>query len=112
MPGGPPPEGQYNLVVADSGWVPGKGYPNVNIGSSFVMWMQFTDAGPVGRSVTSYGQSNDPTSPHARDQSMLFSEGKSKKMLFTEAEIRADSKLVVAALCGGPDGSRLPGECR
>jgi acyl-homoserine-lactone acylase len=111
MPGGPPAEGQYNLVVADSGWVPGRGYPNVNIGSSFVMWVQFTDSGPVGRSITSYGQTNDRSSPHSTDQPRLFAEGRSKKMLFRESEIAADPNLVVLQLCGAADGAPLAGGC-
>ena len=111
VPGGPPQPGQYNLVVGANGWVPGKGWPDINVGSSFIMWVQFTDAGPVGRSVTAYGQSNDPTSPHLKDQTILFGEGKSKKMLFTDAEIRSDPGLVLTELCGREDGSRLPGGC-
>ena len=111
VPGGPPQHWQYNLVIGDSGWVAGKGWPDVNLGSSVIMWVQFTDAGPVGRSVTSYGQSNDPTSPHSKDQTMLFGEGKSKRMLFTEQEIRSDPSLVVTEVCGREDGSRRPGRC-
>ena len=46
----------------------------VNVGSSFMMVMEFTESGPVAEAVLSYSQSTDPASPHYADQTRLFSE--------------------------------------
>ena len=65
----------------------------VNVGSSFMMVMEFTEKGPVAEAVLSYSQSTDPASPHYADQTRLFSESKYRKVLFTEADILADPSL-------------------
>jgi acyl-homoserine-lactone acylase len=88
-----------------AGLVPGSrfltidGYP-VNRGSSFVMAMAFTDAGPRARAVLTYGQSGDPASPHFADQTALFSRKAWRDILFTEDAIRADKGLQTKTVRG------------
>ena len=99
--GGAIPTGQYNLIITQSPWVPGKGWNTVMHASSYIMWVQFTDHGPVGRSVLAPSQSDNPDSPHHADQTVLFSEKKSKPILFDDAAIRSDPKLTVVRICAG-----------
>lgn len=96
--GGAEVTGQYNKVDARRGWVPGLGYPDVNNGSSFIMWMRFTDRGPEGESIMTMSQSRDPGSPFFADQSKLWSAQKTKLMRFTEAQIAADPALKITSL--------------
>ncbi|MCY1045706.1 acylase [Corallococcus sp. bb12-1] len=76
------------------------GYP-INNGSSFVMAMQFTDAGPSANAVLTYSESGDPKSPHYVDQTQLFSQKKWRPILFTDAQISADAALVETNISGG-----------
>jgi acyl-homoserine-lactone acylase len=103
--GGSPLTGQYNMIITESGWVPGKGWSTVVHGSSYIMWMQFTDRGPVGRSVMASSQSDNPESPHHADQTVLFSRKGTKPILFDEAAIRADPNLTVIRVCATPAGT-------
>jgi acyl-homoserine-lactone acylase len=75
------------------------GYP-INRGSSFVMVVGFTDASPRARAVLTYGQSGDPDSPHFSDQTELFSQKRSRPILFTEDEIRSDKTLRTQTVTG------------
>lgn len=93
IPGGPGGPGQYNDIESCGGWMPLEGWPEVCSGSSFVMWTQFTERGPQGRSILTYSQSNDPNSQFYSDQTKLFSEKKTKAILFSEADIAADPGL-------------------
>ncbi len=65
----------------------------VNRGASWMMFMHFTDEGPVGRAVMSYSQSAEAASEHFADQSRLFSASQTRPILFTEEEINADPNL-------------------
>jgi len=79
-----------------TGLTPG-GYP-VNVGSSFMMVLEFTAQGPQAQAVLSYSQSTNPASPHFADQTRLFSESKYRPVLFTEAEIAKDPQLETTEL--------------
>src|SRR5262245_51647532 len=68
------------------------GYP-VNRGSSFVMAMEYTAQGPRAQAFLTYSQSGDPASPLYYDQTELFSAKKWRRVLYTEAEIKADPNL-------------------
>ena len=96
--GGVDVEGQYNLTDARRGWVPGQGYPDVWSGSSFIMWMQFTDTGPRGQSIMTMSQSRDPGSPFFADQSRMWVGKQTKAMLFDEADIARDRNLKITRL--------------
>lgn len=99
IPGGPGATGQFNAIDSRNGWTPPLGWPDVFAGSSFIMWTQFTDQGPVGRSILTYSQSNSAESPYHSDQTKLFSEKKSKAILFTDAEISADHNMTLIDIC-------------
>lgn len=77
-----------------------EGYP-INNGSSFVMALQFTDAGPHANAVLTYSESGDPASPHHADQTRLYSQKQWRPILFTDAEIAADEHLVETTVSGG-----------
>jgi hypothetical protein len=47
-------------------------------------------------------QSDNPDSPNHADQTVLFSEKKSKPILFEEADIGRDPHLQVIRICDGP----------
>jgi acyl-homoserine-lactone acylase len=68
------------------------GYP-VNRGSSFVMALEYTTRGPRAQAFLTYSQSGDPASPLYYDQTELFSAKKWRRVLYTEAEIKADPNL-------------------
>jgi acyl-homoserine-lactone acylase len=99
--GGPEAVGQYNRADARGGWVPGAGYPGLDSGASFIMWMQFTDGGPVGESILTFSQSPNPTSPHYADQTRLWSEMRTKPIRFKEHDISSDA--TVETICNGSD---------
>ncbi|RKH49340.1 acylase [Corallococcus sp. AB049A] len=77
-----------------------EGYP-INNGSSFIMALQFTDAGPNANAVLTYSQSGDPRSPNYADQTALFSQKQWRPILFTDAQIAADKNLVETTVSGG-----------
>lgn len=68
------------------------GYP-VNRGSSFVMALEYTAQGPRALAFLTYSQSGDPNSPLYYDQTELFSLKKWRRILYTEAGIKADPNL-------------------
>ncbi len=103
MHGGPGNYGQFNSLTNRSGWIPGKGWNTMVHGSSYVLWVQFTDKGPVGRSVMAPSQSDNPDSPNHADQTRMFSEKKSKPILFDDAAIKSDTNLKVARICASAD---------
>ena len=92
VPGGSASLGQYTIVSSDA-FQPGVGWGHVGdrrTGSSFIMWMQFTPQGPVGRSVMTYSQSPNPDSPYYLDQTVMYQDGAHKPMRYTEFDILAD----------------------
>lgn len=62
----------------------------LNYGSSFVMALQFTAAGPQAEMLLAYSQSHDPESIHFADQTALFSQQQWRPMRFNAADIAAD----------------------
>ncbi|TDD21534.1 peptidase S45 [Nonomuraea diastatica] len=73
-------------------------YPDVNTGSSFMMAVELTPAGPRTRTVLTYSLSANSASPHHADQTELFSRGEWVTERFTEAEIQAYPHLVTTSL--------------
>ena len=73
----------------------------INYGSSFVMAVEFGPDGPRGEAFLTYSQSEDPRSPHFRDQTELFSRGEWRPLLFRDADIAADPNLRVTVVQGG-----------
>lgn len=72
----------------------------VNYGSSFIMAMQFTDEGPVGRGILTYSQSAEVDSPWFDDQTEMFSNKQWRPLLWHEADILADPNLIEYAVSG------------
>jgi acyl-homoserine-lactone acylase len=75
------------------------GYP-VNAGSSFVMTMQFTDRGPTGQALLTYGQSDDAASPYHVDQTQRFSTKQWRTLVLTEEDIAGDAGLLLEDVSG------------
>ncbi|MER6004186.1 penicillin acylase family protein [Nonomuraea angiospora] len=75
-------------------------YPEVDTGSTFMMAVELTPAGPRTRTILTYSLSADPSSPHHTDQTVLFSRGQWVTERFTEAEIAADPKLRTSTVRG------------
>jgi acyl-homoserine-lactone acylase len=89
IPGGKSVDGVFNINA--SATIPNDGYQVVH-GASWVMALEFTDAGPVADAWLTYSQSHDPESDHYSDQTKLFSEGTWRPVLFTDEAIRNDLK--------------------
>ena len=65
------------------------GYP-VTGGRSFIMVLEFTDAGPRAQAFLIYSESGDPASPLFAGQTELFSAKKWRPVLFTEEQVKSD----------------------
>jgi acyl-homoserine-lactone acylase len=93
------PEGCYN-IVSYPGWALSSagGYPDITGGASFLMDTQLTHGGCQTRTLLTYGESDNPTSPHHWDQAALFSSKRWITERFTEAEIKADRHLTTTVL--------------
>jgi acyl-homoserine-lactone acylase len=65
------------------------GYP-VRSGTSFVLAVAFEPDGPVAEALLPYGQSGDPTSPFAADQTYRFSDEAWRPVRFTDADLSSD----------------------
>ena len=77
-----------NVITGPSNLVQDMGYV-INNGSSFIMAMEFTDAGPQASAVLTYSQSSNPASSYYADQTRLFSRKEWRPILFSEAEVAA-----------------------
>jgi acyl-homoserine-lactone acylase len=103
LPGCGGGEGCFNVVHAgpDSG-SSGAVYPtsldHYAGGSSFVMAVELTSHGPRARTILTYGESANPTSPHFADQTALFSHKRWVTERFTDIEINADPSLRITTL--------------
>ncbi|HEX8105832.1 MAG TPA: acylase [Solirubrobacteraceae bacterium] len=98
--GGPGTAGVFNAINVT--WDPAKGYPNVPHGSSYVQVVGF-GAGdcPDARTILTYSQSANPSSPYFADQTRMFSNKQWVRERFCEKDIQADPTLQVKRL-GGP----------
>jgi acyl-homoserine-lactone acylase len=77
-PIGPPIDGSHSLTA--------DGYP-ANFGATYLLAVEYADAGPRAASIMTYSESGDPSSPHYADQDALFAGKHWKPVAFTEAEI-------------------------
>jgi len=73
----------------------------VNYGASFVMALEMGKDGPRGQAFLTYGESDDPASPHFADQMALFASQQWRPIVFTEADIAADPALATVEVAGG-----------
>ncbi|WP_424215182.1 penicillin acylase family protein [Streptomyces sp. BI20] len=93
--GGAEALGVWNKV--EQRWDPtGGGYTDVAHGTSYVQAVGWDRSGcPVASTLLAYGQSSDPTSPRAVDQTRLFSREEWAPARFCEREILASPALRV-----------------
>ncbi|TDC70421.1 acylase [Actinomadura sp. GC306] len=98
--GGTENQGVLNKIEAT--WTPGEGYTEVRTGSSYVQVVSFDgDRCPDTRTLMTYSQSADPTSPHYADQTRLFSKKGWVTGRFCQDEITRAPGLKVVQLNGG-----------
>ena len=110
-------EGGFNIVSVDTAGVEdGTRYPRyapagtlpatgglsasdgegwlIGYGTSWHFGMNFTDDGPRGYGLVSYSQSDDPSSDHYRDQDERYSAKDYRRLLYSDADIDADTNVV------------------
>lgn len=87
IPGGDGKLGVYNAIQSRPS---GKGQREVFGGSSYIQLVSFDEQGPVAKGVLSFSQASEPSSPHASDQTQLFSRQQWPLMPFTAEQIQAD----------------------
>jgi len=84
--GAPGPYGMFRVMSYEAA---ADGKRLGNSGDGWIMAVEFSR--PVqAYTVTAYGQSSDPASPHHADQLRLFAEHRMKRVWFAESEIRAN----------------------
>lgn len=88
-------------VVSSETGLTKDGHYVVNYGSSFVMVVELGADGPRGQAFLTYGESDDPASPHFSDQTALFSAQRWRPIVFAEADIAADPLLRTQEVAGG-----------
>jgi acyl-homoserine-lactone acylase len=99
IPGGQGAAGMFSVISAPL--TAGKGYTPIVTGNSWMQVVTWNDAGQVeAHGVLSYSQSEEADSPHAADQTQLYSRGEWLKLPFTENEIAADPQLRTLELRG------------
>lgn len=64
------------------------------IGECYIALVRFTPAGPEIETVSPFGASNRPESPHYADQMALFYQQKTKKMYLDRSRVYEDAKTV------------------
>ncbi|MAU62819.1 MAG: penicillin amidase [Flavobacteriaceae bacterium] len=86
--------GLPDVITAMRGVKHENGKIKISHGESYVGLVRFTENGPEYESVSPYGTSDDPKSPHYNDQMELLSSFKTKKMTFDKDEIYSKSKRI------------------
>jgi acyl-homoserine-lactone acylase len=102
--GGPGTLGVFNAIA--NSWN-GKGFPDVNHGSSYVQAVQLTGGCPNARTILTYSQSVNPRSPYFADQTRMYSRREWNPMRFCAKEILTDPALAVTRFgCPGASAFR------
>jgi acyl-homoserine-lactone acylase len=92
FPGSDDP-GVFNVV--DSTLDPaGYDFPGIQSGITFVLAMQFTRDGPKAEAILAYSESASAVSPHAADQTALYSRGGWVRLPFTPRQVSAAAESV------------------
>ena len=101
VPGCTGGEGCFNVVDPQPLGTDGT-FPDISLGadhgSSFIMAVELTAAGPRSRTLLTYSESANPDSPHHIDQTELFAHKQWVSERFTAAQIDADPGLQVTTL--------------
>lgn len=83
--------GNANALASRNPVQNGDRYKPVTYGSSHIEAISFLDGGGLdARTILTYGQSEDPTSPWSKDQTELFGKKEWVSFPFTAAQIKAD----------------------
>ena len=85
MHGGRSSAGVFNVLNAP--FQGPAGYPDVVSGASLLLSVELTDRGPEGSWLLAYSQSADPTSPHAGDQTRLYSQERWNPIVFHRGDV-------------------------
>lgn len=72
----------------------------IDAGTSFVLAVQYGDNGPVARSILTYGESGDQTSPQFTEATQQFAAKQWKTVLFTSDQIASDPNLSTTTVRG------------
>jgi len=104
VPGCTDTEGCFNITDPAGPLGTNGLYPDVSDGSSFIMAVEFTPAGPRTRTILTYSESANPASHHYTDQTVLFSHKQWVTERFTQAQITSDPQLRITILRGGLAG--------
>ncbi|MFP5390036.1 MAG: acylase [Gammaproteobacteria bacterium] len=88
--GGSDHYGVYNAIESAP---TGAGRRAVEEGTSYLQTVSFDDHGPVAQGLLTYGQSTDPASPYATDQTELFLAKRWVTLPFSEQQIASDPAL-------------------
>ena len=86
--------GLPDVITAMRGVKHEEGKIKISHGESYVGLVRFTEDGPEYESISPYGSSDNPRSPHYSDQMKMLSEFKTKKMTFDKKEIYSNSKII------------------
>ncbi len=104
--GGPGTVGVFNAINVT--WDPKKAYAGVPHGSSYIQVVHFVPGDcPDTRTILTYSQSADPTSPWYADQTRMFSRKEWATERFCDAAVWGDPALKVTNLGGGAKAARL-----
>jgi acyl-homoserine-lactone acylase len=88
IPGGDGALGIYNAIQSKPAQDGGR--REVFAGSSYIQLVSFDLQGPVAQGLLTFSQASEPLSPHARDQTELFSRQRWRALPFTAEQIDAD----------------------
>jgi len=93
-------EGCFDVVSSSPAAGQNSSVSDGAFGSSFIMTVELTPSGPHARTILTYSESSNPSSPHYTDQTVLFSHKQWVTERFSEAEIYADPQLRSTILIG------------
>ena len=86
--------GLPDVITAMRGVKYKNGMIKISHGESYIGLVRFTENGPEYESISPYGTSDDPKSPHFNDQMEMLSKFKTKKMTFSREKIYANSQKI------------------
>jgi acyl-homoserine-lactone acylase len=103
--GGPGTLGDFNAINVT--WSSPGGYTNVPHGSSHIQAVELTGGCPIAKTILTYSESTDPTSPWFADQTRMFSNKEWVTWPFCEDAVNADPNLRILDLNGGYAGASV-----
>jgi acyl-homoserine-lactone acylase len=84
-------DGDFNIV--DSALNPAAhGFPGIASGVTFLLAVEYTRNGPQAGAILAYSESANVTSPHAADQTELYSRSRWVRLPYSLSQVSADAK--------------------